>query len=856
MNRQRKRIVPNVVRGGAAIPIGNNLYYMKGRKHEQGGIDIGNNARTGLEVEGGEVVQTSPDSLKVFSSIPFLYGESPANLVMSGANPNDVFNAQERYKDINKLNDDGTRKKRNGGNKKLDSLVNYVLSRPANFVQRLNDNNRKTIKDWQDSSKVATHKLGAEYTENGTPIIYPNVQEIDGELVDFTRPPYDTWAGLDNAIEKEDTVQTRTLQDAIDFTKNYKDYIDMKQYRKGGARRLDLSSMMRNKGIPAGYITDFRGGDFGGAGASSSFKENEYTDKLYDYIRNTPIVTRESFTDAYRNAVNSGLSEFEWNGRRIKVENSDNPNYTRKEYRNSISGNIREILDEDMNVIPDSTRIEPYIGQIPGTIKREYKNGGLSRSKDYDTSKKPYPSVKSKDFAGENRSYPIPTKADAVDALRLAGLHGRSDVKAKVYRKYPELRKKAPYGTERERRADILLHTPIRFRRNRQPEVDAVTYASTNEIVPDIDFIPVGSNPWLSVDGYDEPFGIGIARINNNRPSNFQLDFVPYKIGYDINPNINNNIRRFFINTLPTGDVVAEEDVQIPQGQGHSQDQQRVVGNPSTGGTTRSNSNTTVPLPTLGDIDIPEIDNTSLVQPINIGNNRVEPVTPIPVRSNPDYTNLILNSIGSLANIGGNVASYLINRNMINDLEYSAPPIPLLPAKLKTRININPQLQRLYRDLGTMEDAVNNNTASSRTALARNQRLRNQTIQAANELYGNRENVETQLINRDRLNQQQVAANNINQYNRWLQGKTEFENNIRNLRSENSVALTQGMADAISGFANTIAQSNLEARNLGYLQQTNPYAVDALSDDAMNGLLRRNGYIRLFKCGGKSKSKK
>ena len=73
------------------------------------------------------------------------------------------------------------------------------------------------------------------------------------------------------------------------------------------------------------------------------------------------------------------------------------------------------------------------------------RNGGLT-SKDRGSSKHPYPSVSSKDFAGGGRSYPIPTKADAVDALRLAGLHGRSDVKAKVYSRYPELRPKTRIG--------------------------------------------------------------------------------------------------------------------------------------------------------------------------------------------------------------------------------------------------------------------------------------------------------------------------------------------------------------------------------------------------------------------------
>ena len=74
-------------------------------------------------------------------------------------------------------------------------------------------------------------------------------------------------------------------------------------------------------------------------------------------------------------------------------------------------------------------------------IEKLQKGGGLSREKDFKSYKKPYPSVAKGDFAGGNRSYPIPTKADAIDALRLAGLHNRPDVRAKVFAKYPELKK-------------------------------------------------------------------------------------------------------------------------------------------------------------------------------------------------------------------------------------------------------------------------------------------------------------------------------------------------------------------------------------------------------------------------------
>lgn len=103
--------VPNVVAGGIAQPLGNNFFYMNGRKHSQGGIDIGPSDKTGIEVEGGEVVETNGNELKVYSAQPIINGVSPAKLVMSGANPNKVFKAQEDFKDRNGINDDGTKAK-------------------------------------------------------------------------------------------------------------------------------------------------------------------------------------------------------------------------------------------------------------------------------------------------------------------------------------------------------------------------------------------------------------------------------------------------------------------------------------------------------------------------------------------------------------------------------------------------------------------------------------------------------------------------------------------------------------------------------------------------------------------------
>lgn len=131
------KIKPNVVRGGKATNIGGNLYYMNGRKHSQGGIDIGKNPKTGLEVEDGEIVETRPDSLRVFSAQPIINGNSPAKLVMGGANPDKVFQAQETFKDVNGINDDGS-KKRMGGKVKIRRRTNAKIDEKLGLVPNKN----------------------------------------------------------------------------------------------------------------------------------------------------------------------------------------------------------------------------------------------------------------------------------------------------------------------------------------------------------------------------------------------------------------------------------------------------------------------------------------------------------------------------------------------------------------------------------------------------------------------------------------------------------------------------------------------------------------------------------------------
>ena len=170
-----KRRTPNIVRGGRAIPFGNpndNLYYLQGRSHAKGGIDIGANPRTGIEAEGGEVVQIKPNELRVLSAQDFIGGGvSPAKQVLAGANPDKVFNDQERFKDRHRINDDGT-KYETGGNKTLKNITRFIFPVPSLIYDAVNyfrnkddnDNNKTDVNEIIETKFVKTGQLPYGYS--------------------------------------------------------------------------------------------------------------------------------------------------------------------------------------------------------------------------------------------------------------------------------------------------------------------------------------------------------------------------------------------------------------------------------------------------------------------------------------------------------------------------------------------------------------------------------------------------------------------------------------------------------------------------------------------------------------------
>lgn len=708
--------VPNVVAGGIAQPLGNNFFYMNGRKHSQGGIDIGPSDKTGIEVEGGEVVETNGNELKVYSAQPILNGASPAQLVMGGANPNKVFKAQEDFKDRNRINDDGTKYKEGG----------KIYQAPDEYKRQI--------------------------TESGSIII----------------GGYPTIAG----------------------NRNYKFIKGLTKASRIGRTATNFINLGRQK------IYD-----------------------LANKIDNTWI--NQGIKEVYRTTIGKHGSNLP---RTIDYINKNNINENKKAM------------------------------------------GGLSRDKDYGSKKKPYPSVAKKDFAGGHRSYPIPTKADAVDALRLAGLHGRSDVKAKVYNKYPELRKKGNVGLVVSINGNVkngLIHSPSstgglrdKFavggnrinRHGRTWEYDEQIGAYvpiTNRTINRTSAYPINKSArGETIVGSDYTFRNGRWSKNNNVNTNTNK------------PNIDNGNRRpqyYAERRLPLFENGAGiTSGLVRAGWSHGNNKGVSMNNtniPSLSATKssgktprrgRSKSNqstqsipTKIPPTAVYNRNLPKIEAsipTTLPVPTS---TPAKGTTSSDGKGQGKFKNLTTADwIGLGSNVAGSLASYFASKRAINKMRGPGQPTLISANKLKTKYNINPQLDRIREDKFEAYRDIDSNTASSRVSLARKQRVRNAAGQAANELYGNKENIETNLINQDRRNQQSVRQFNAQQYNQYIDRKAAFDNGIREAKVTNInnlfSGINAGIQDMISRYENRKALNN----TIGAMRASAPNVDDRIMRDA------------------------
>lgn len=712
--------IPNVVAGGIAQPLGNNFFYMNGRKHSQGGIDIGPSDKTGIEVEGGEVVETNGNELKVYSAQPILNGASPAQLVMGGANPNKVFKAQEDFKDRNRINDDGTKYKEGG----------KVYQAPDEYKRQI--------------------------AESGSIIIggYPTI--AGNRTYGFIK-------GLTKASR---------------FGKTTTNIINL-----GRQKVYDLANKIDNTWINQGIKEVYR---------TTIGKHGSNIPRTIDYIN-----------------------------------------------KNNINENKKAM-------------------------------GGLSRDKDYGSKKKPYPNVAKKDFAGGHRSYPITTKADAIDALRLAGLHGRNDVKAKVYNKYPELRKKGSTGLIVSISGNVkngLIHSPSstgglrdKFavggtrinRHGRTWEYDEQIGAYvpiTNRTINRTSAYPinksargetvVGSNytfrngRWSKNNTTNNNVNTNTNKSNidngNRRPQYYAERRLPlFEDGAGITSGLvragwsHGNNKGVSMNNINIPSLSATKSSGKTPRRGRSKSSQ----------STQSISTKTPPT-AVYNRNLPKVE-ASIPTTLPISTSAPAQETKYSDgKGQGRFKNLTTADwIGLGSNVAGSLSSYFASKRAINKMRGPGQPTLISANKLKTKYNINPQLDRIRENKFEAYRDIDSNTASSRVSLARKQRVRNAAGQAANELYGNKENIETNLINQDRRNQQSVRQFNAQQYNQYIDRKAAFDNGIREAKVTNInnlfSGINAGIQDMISRYENRKALNN----TIGAMRASAPNVDDRIMRDA------------------------
>lgn len=637
------KIKPNVVRGGKATNIGGNLYYMNGRKHSQGGIDIGKNPKTGLEVEDGEIVETRPDSLRVFSAQPIINGNSPAKLVMGGANPDKVFQAQETFKDVNGINDDGS-KKRMGGKVKIRRRTNTEIDEELGLVP---NKNRKAAGGFVTVNGNVIDKLvgdvpfpppptgGRKKAALGTDKRDKDYVVMNGQLYQVTNDEFGETAYLP---VDERTPNSRLL-DGRGAAARKSD----RQVR--AAAKRDAKASVANSSIPKGnnFIEPFNPVQYRATGnsAGSRSKNNSGSNRGF-------TVRRGSYDTRYPDA-SSYARDAAAQRKQVTDAASRDAKGARTDFRNMLE-------------VPEFT---------PGTYSGGNRNAG----------------TRSTNSAPQTRVTPI---------------------------------EQAPATTAATKTSKPATSSAPR-RRSGSSKTTKTSATAT----------PTAAPKFASLDSMMQ----GLPTLSRNTPT-----------------------------TIPTRTV--------------------------DGASTNAGVPDTISSPRKRLALFDKLDTNDI--------------------------------IGLGANLAGTIASGINTRKALNKMEAPPQPNPVIASNLKTDFNISPQLGEIEENARRMVTDINANTSSSRTRLQRLQRTRNQAQNYKNSLRGQKENIETQLINQDRLNKQGVRATNVAAMNDWQNRSAAFRNSIREQKASslNNVfsGINVGLQDMLSRIENRRNYNN----TLGIYDATHP----------------------------------
>lgn len=660
VNAGNGNYIPNIVRGGAAIPIGKkNFYYMQGRKHEQGGIDVGRNAKTGLEVEGEEVMQVTPNEVRVYSSVPFLRGVSPAELVLNGADANKVFAAQEKYKNNNRINDDGTKYKYGGINNKQY----YANNNSVSFRNNNKNNKTKNQKLYNKNNNIAF-----KYLANND-----NIKYNDNDNINITNKSKMGKLVSINGNVKNGLIHTPN-QDVLAYNKERKSRFNGR-YSKPGLHNLEL--LAADLLLPKGKVNIEPDVPkrLGWVEAHNRLVGADISQKPLDTKKdNTNVAHTISETERRtRKFVCGGRSKAKV-GKGFRINNDkynigDTITYKDKQYvvtdRNEAKP-INKKLDNYVDGVTGAARRVPTTSLSTSQLTRNVTNGLANNAPTYKKN-------------GETHYFVEAPKVDYDSGTSLADLQNLLNL--------------TPRKGSNQSSSSSTGGVNNRTSKSAKPAVQRV-----NRLAP-------ATNAEMA----------GIRRGLEPLLQNTVVD--------KLNKTVDNDL-----NVMPVQDDVAK---------------------------TRNMDNILLGV-NLG---------SSVLDAVmgNIYANQIHGYTA------PNITAPTIKNPGEIK----------LNEEDLKDIP---APILMAAAKLKTRYNANPQLSKIEDDTRRIMGEIGRNTSNSRVALARKQRAALQGQQAKNEVYGRKENIETELINKDKLNQQEVTARNLARYDQYNQALAAQRANRARLR--------------------------------------------------------------------------
>lgn len=782
VNAGNGNYIPNIVRGGAAIPIGKkNFYYMQGRKHEQGGIDVGRNAKTGLEVEGEEVMKVSPKEVRVYSSVPFLQGNSPAELVMGGANPDAVFNAQEEFKDRNRINDDGTKyqigeekQNRQIGNSPYDDptfVINKkitlrkkagrvtglnigkntfnvirtlsrglrILSPITEIVQNVFPN--KEAEYVQSTNDYARNPIKFDFKEKG------NMLKYGGQ----TKPKFEDWYKTVPAeINDTTNYNLRRAYELLPFN-------ELEDWRNGKAHLRSIAptsngdyEFLKSKKHPTynKEIEWFNSNDKNAIEFRNNYRLDN-KDKYPKYIKKSKMGKLVSINGNVKNGL-------------IHTPNQDVLAYN-KERKPRFNGRYSkpglhnlELLAADLLLPKDKVNIEPDVPKRLGWVEAHNRLVGA------DISQKPLDAKKD----NTNVAHTI---SETERRTRKFACGGRS--KAKVGKGFRINNDKYNIGdtiTYKDKQyvvTDRNEEKPINKKLDNY--IDGVTgaahrvptYKKNGETHYFVEAPKVDYDSGTSLADLQNPLNL-TPRKGTNQLSSSSTGGVNNRTSKSAKPTVQR------VNRLAP--ATNSEMAGIRRGL------EPLLQNTIVDKLNKTVDNDLNVMPVQDDVaKTRNMDNILLG--VNLGSSVLDAVMGN-IYANQMHGYTAPNITASTINNPGEIK---LNEEDLKDIP---APILMAAAKLKTRYNANPQLSKIEDDTRRIMGEIGRNTSNSRVALARKQRAALQGQQAKNEVYGRKENIETELINKDKLNQQEVTARNLARYDQYNQALAAQRANRARLR--------------------------------------------------------------------------